>query len=78
MSDLTCFWEGCDQEAIYCPGHAREYLQPELDALYAQVSDLKAEVELLTRDKIEAIHKLETMVQLLEMEKEMGKPLHDR
>jgi hypothetical protein len=23
-----CIWDDCDQEAIYCEGHAREYVDP--------------------------------------------------
>jgi hypothetical protein len=28
-----CIWDDCGSDAIYCEGHAREYMQPDIDAL---------------------------------------------
>lgn len=36
-----CCWESCDQEPLYCGGHARELVAPELDAMRARVAELE-------------------------------------
>lgn len=28
-----CVWDGCDLDAVYCPGHAKEYMAPLADLL---------------------------------------------
>jgi hypothetical protein len=43
MSDL-CEYEGCDQEAIYCEGHAAELQADTVAALEAGIDRLTAEV----------------------------------
>jgi hypothetical protein len=28
QAHTPCVWEDCDQEAVYCHGHAREFIDP--------------------------------------------------
>lgn len=47
-ADCTC--EDCDQRAIYCAGHAREFAAPERDALLAALREVSAELEAQLND----------------------------
>lgn len=41
-----CIWEDCDSDAIYCAGHAREYMEPlqtKHDAVAARLSEAERE-----------------------------------
>jgi hypothetical protein len=40
--DSRCCWEDCDQQAVYCPGHAQELWQPNMDALAARIAELES------------------------------------
>lgn len=33
---MTCIWDDCDQDAIYCEGHAHEYMQPDIELAIAE------------------------------------------
>ena len=39
-----CIWDDCDQEAVYCSGHARELVQPEIGGLSDEVEALRAQL----------------------------------
>jgi hypothetical protein len=45
VSRKYCIWEDCDQEALYCEGHAEELMLPKLDALRAENTRLRAALE---------------------------------
>jgi hypothetical protein len=40
-----CIWEDCDQQGIYCAGHAREFVQPQIDQLAAENARLREALE---------------------------------
>lgn len=42
-SRSICVWDDCDQEAIYCPGHAAEFMLPELRKLSDTIDRLERE-----------------------------------
>lgn len=43
-SRSICVWDDCDQEAIYCPGHAAEFMLPELRKLSDTIDRLEREL----------------------------------
>jgi hypothetical protein len=45
-----CIWEDCGNDAIYCEGHAREYMQPDLDELRRILADAESLRPKLLRD----------------------------
>lgn len=43
MSDIGCVWEDCDQQALYCEGHAHEFVNP----LGCDITAMRTEIERL-------------------------------
>jgi len=40
-----CIWDDCGNDAIYCEGHAREYMAPDLDRLRSLNAELVKALE---------------------------------
>ncbi len=40
LTNGPCIWDDCDQDAIYCAGHAKEYMQPAHDELVAALESI--------------------------------------
>lgn len=54
-----CIWEDCDQEAIYCAGHAKEYAAPQPAPAASTPSELSdAECDAIAAQVFEEAAKL--------------------
>ena len=53
-SRAWCIWDDCANTAIYCEGHAREFMAPEVNALKARVTELEQELAKSKQQTVEA------------------------
>jgi len=58
QQDAMCIWEDCDQQAIYCEGHANELVNPlgvNINQLRSRIAELESALRQLEMAESEAV-----------------------
>ena len=53
----SCIWEECDQEAIYCAGHAEEFMLPQKLRLESEIDRLSTENKRLIKSLKDVLYR---------------------